>query len=134
MGPTVTPCGVFPLGLLTIAHTNPYFFSVGKSSGCRSSTESNPISFAADAKGSRSISLKHHLHTDWRIEPEGAGIEAIFLPLVSAARERESVATAATPAMERRAVRREMGVRIGNGVGARRSEPVRKLASAQGDE
>src|SRR3954466_7822066 len=132
MGPTVTPCGVFPVGLLTMAHINPYFLSVGKSSGCRSSTESKPMSFAADAKGSRSMSLKHHLQTDWRIEPEAEDFTADFLAPESAPLERESVVRAATPAMERRAVRREIGVRIGDEGRGLRSERHRILASAVG--
>src|SRR5690349_3617180 len=103
MGPTVTPCGVLPLGLVTMAHVRPYFFNVGKSSGARSSTDSRPISFAAAENVSSGMSLKHHLQTDWRMAPEPAGAELAFLG-ESAAWERASEARAAAPAKERRAV------------------------------
>src|SRR5688572_15798870 len=59
------------------------------------------------------MSLKHHLQTDWRMELAAAAAGAAVR--VSAARTRESVATAATPARERMAVRREMEVRMNEG-------------------
>lgn len=60
------------------------------------------------------MSLKHHLQTDWRIEPGVEGADAEPFAAESAARERVRVAIAAAPAKERRAVRRVMEVRIGS--------------------